>query len=210
MLRIVLSGNPDIKEKNAALLRAAESGPVVIQMADAPSMATGQHEQTATVAPEPPWVTRVRLLLDSGANIEARDEEGATPLMRAASYGQTEIFSLLLERGAKVNVRDKQGMTPLIGAACACAIATMNSTHDIMKLLLEKGANVNARARDGKSALMMAAGSPDDPASVRLLLSNGADPVSRDNKGNTALTFAKESPYPEKGRLLERAMAAAY
>jgi len=46
-------------------------------------------------------------LLDSGANIEARNAEGDTPLLRAAAYGQTEIFQLLLERGAKMNVREK-------------------------------------------------------------------------------------------------------
>jgi uncharacterized protein len=209
LLRIVLSGNPDVKEKNAALFRAAESAPVVLQMADAPAI-PGGHDERAPAATEPPWVTTVRLLLDSGADVEARDEEGDTPLVRAASYGQTETFNLLLERGGKINVRDKRGMTPLIAAACACAVATMNSTYDIMKILLEKGANVNARTRDGTTALMMAAGSPDGPASVKLLLSKGADPMTKDNQGRTAMTFAKDNPHPDKVRLLKRAMAKAH
>jgi uncharacterized protein len=209
MLGIVLSGNPDIKEKNAALLQAAESGPVVIQVVDAPPTANAQNEQAATAPHEPPWVTNVRLLLDSGADIETRDDEGETPLTRAASFGQTETFKFLLERGAKVNIRDKGGMTPLIAAACSCAMATMNSTYDIMKTLLEKGANVNARSREGKTALIMAAGSPDDAASVKLLLSWGADPMSKDNEGKTAMTFAKDNWDQEKARLLKLAMAKA-
>lgn len=203
MLGIILTGNPDIKEKNAALFQAAESGPVEIHIADAPPSATGQNEHAATVAAELPWVKNVHLLLD----IEARDEEGSTPLMRAAAFGQTETFKLLLERGAKVNVRDKLGMSPLIAAACSCAIATMNSTYDIMKILLEKGASVNARTRDGKTALIMAAGSPGDSASVKLLLNWGADPTAKDNEGKTAMTFAKDNWDPEKVRLLRRAMA---
>ncbi len=210
MLQTLLDGNVDIQDKNAALLQAVESGPVVVQIVDAPSTAIGQHEPAATVAPELPWVKNVRLLLDSGADIEARDEAGDTPLMRAASYGQTETFKFLLERGAKVNVRDKGGMTPLIAAACSCAIATMNSTYDIMKILLEKGANVNARTRDGETALMMAAGSPDAAASVKLLLGKGADPMAKDNQGKTAMTFAKDNWDPEKVRLLKRAIANAH
>ncbi|MFZ0535804.1 MAG: ankyrin repeat domain-containing protein [Candidatus Sulfotelmatobacter sp.] len=207
MLRIILSGNPDIKDKNAALLQAAENGPVVIHIADAPPSATGQNDRAATTAPELPWVKNVQLLLDSGADIEARDEEGSTPLMRAAAFGQTETFKLLLERGAKINVRDQGGLTPLIAAACSCAIATMNSTYDIMKMLLEKGANVNARTRDGKTALIMAAGSPDSSASVKLLLNWGADPMAKDNEGKTAMTFAKDNWDPKKVELLKRAIA---
>jgi ankyrin repeat protein len=210
LLRVLLDGSPDIKDKNAALFEAAESAPVVRQMADVPAILNGHNEQTAAAVPEAPWVKSVRRLLDSGANIEAKDEEGDTPLIRAASFGQTETFELLLERGAKINVRDKRGMTPLIAAACACAVATMNSTYDIMRILLEKGTDVNARTRDGTTALMMAAGSPDDPASVKLLLSRGADPMAKNHQGRTAMTFAKDSPFPEKVRLLKRAMANAH
>jgi uncharacterized protein len=210
MLRILLDASPDIKDKTAALLSAVEGGPVVLQMQDAPITADEHHQQAAAAASEPPWVSNVRMLLDSGVNVEARDEEGETPLMRAASYGQTEIFELLLARGARINVRDNRGTTPLIAAACACALATMNDTYDIIKALLEKGANVNARTRDGTTALMMAAGSPDDAASVKLLLSKGADPMAKDNQGKTAITFAKDSPFPEKVRLLKRAMAKAH
>ncbi|MGB7599961.1 MAG: ankyrin repeat domain-containing protein [Candidatus Sulfotelmatobacter sp.] len=207
MLRTLLDGNPDIKDKDAALFQAAENGPVVIHIADAPPSATGQNDRAAMTAPELPWVKNVELLLDSGADIEARDDEGETPLMRAAAFGQSETFKLLLERGAKINVRDRGGLTPLIAAACSCAIATMNSTYDIMKILLEKGANVNARTRDGKTALIMAAGSPDDSASVKLLLNWGADPMAKDNEGKTAMTFAKDNWDPKKVELLKRAIA---
>jgi ankyrin repeat protein len=203
MLRVLLAANPDTAVKNAALLDAAEGGPVVIQVVDTPA----QNGQPAAPAAELPWVTNVRLLLDSGAEIEARDDEGNTSLMRAATYAQTEAFMLLLERGAKMNVRDKGGRTLLIAAACDCAVATMNSSYDIMKILLEKGANTNAHDNDGRTALMMAAGSPDGSPSLSLLLSHGANPMAKDNNGKTALDYTKDSPFPEKARQLKKAMA---
>jgi len=209
MLRTLLEGNPDINDKNAALLQAAGDGPVVIQTVGASLNPNGPRDHAATAPLEQPWVTNVRLLLDSGANLEARDEEGSTPLMRAASYGQTETFKLLIERGAKISVRDKRGMTPLIAAACACAIATMNGTYDILKILMEKGANVNAWDKDGRTALMLAASSPDDPSSVELLLNNGANPFVKDKRGYTALTFALKGTRSEKAPLLRGAMAKA-
>jgi len=60
-----------------------------------------------------------RLLLEHGANIEAVDEEGTTPLIRAASRGRTHVVNLLLEKGADVEARNSRGMTAPIAAACA-------------------------------------------------------------------------------------------
>lgn len=205
---VLLERASDAKEKNEALLVAAQGGPVVMQVSDAGAVPRPPEGQ-ASPPPELPWVKIVRLLVESGADLETRDEEGDTPLMQAASYGQTEIFNFLVARGARINVREKRGMTPLIAAACACAVATMNSTYDIMKILVEKGANVNASAHDGTTALMQAAGSPDGAPSVKLLLSKGADPMAKDNQGRTAMTFAKGSPFPEKIRLLKKAMASS-
>jgi len=53
----------------------------------------------------------VALLLDFGVNINARDEDGMTPLHRAAD-GNLRTARLLIERGADLNIQDKQGYTP--------------------------------------------------------------------------------------------------
>jgi ankyrin repeat protein len=55
----------------------------------------------------------VRLLLDRGAELEARDSGGDTALFRAASSGHEEIVDILLSRGADVRTRDTYGATPL-------------------------------------------------------------------------------------------------
>jgi hemoglobin len=55
-------------------------------------------------------------LLDRGADIEARDRRGDTPLRRAVNCGQTEMVTLLLARGANSQARGSQGLTPLLAA----------------------------------------------------------------------------------------------
>lgn len=57
------------------------------------------------------------LLLRQGANIEAANEEGMTPLLVAASQGRVRELQMLLERGANVEAVNEEGRTPLLVAA---------------------------------------------------------------------------------------------
>jgi ankyrin repeat protein len=54
-----------------------------------------------------------RLLLDAGADLEAKNDSGATALHVAAKSGNSEFAALLIARGAQVNARDKWHNTPL-------------------------------------------------------------------------------------------------
>jgi ankyrin repeat protein len=55
-------------------------------------------------------------LLDKGADLEARDQYGATALIIAASEFRTELVKLLLGKGANVNTKDRNGWTALMWA----------------------------------------------------------------------------------------------
>jgi hypothetical protein len=55
-------------------------------------------------------------LLDRGADIEARDRRGDTPLRRAVKCGQVEVAALLLARGADRRAQDTRGRTPMLAA----------------------------------------------------------------------------------------------
>ena len=58
-------------------------------------------------------------LLDCGADIEARDSVGETPLRRAVNCNKTEVAALLLSRGAEAHSKGSKGLTPLLAARTA-------------------------------------------------------------------------------------------
>uniref|UniRef100_A0A672JAU3 Poly [ADP-ribose] polymerase n=1 Tax=Salarias fasciatus TaxID=181472 RepID=A0A672JAU3_SALFA len=103
----------------------------------------------------------VEHLLQTGANVHARDDGGLIPLHNACSFGHAEVVSLLLCQGADPNARDNWNYTPLHEAAIKGKIdVCFNSVH----LLLQHGADPNIRNTDGKSALDLA-----DPSAKAVL-----------------------------------------
>lgn len=105
----------------------------------------------------------VQLLLERGADVNAKNDNGTTPLLlatpiqswakfRAQKYGEDlaaaadlffVIVQLLLEHGADVNAYDNDGTTPL----------HVVDFVGIAQLLLERGADVNAEDNDGETPL---------------------------------------------------------
>jgi ankyrin repeat protein len=55
----------------------------------------------------------VRLLLEKGAERDSKDNNGRTPLSRAAMMGHEAVVRLLLEKGAEPDSKDSDGQTPL-------------------------------------------------------------------------------------------------
>ena len=185
IVEMLLDGVSDPKEKDKALFAAIHLGPVVLGDSYDPGR--------PSVFRDSEELKTVKLLLEKGANLEARDEEGDTPLIYAASYAAPNIVQLLLEKGAKVEAQDLNGFTALQAAACGgCVSIDMGSTFGSMQLLLQKGANVEARDNAGATALMLAAryGRTDI---MELLLDHGARVEDRDSEGNTALIIAAPS-----------------
>jgi hypothetical protein len=64
-------------------------------------------------------VRGVRGLLEDGADVNARDGAGRTPLLAAVLAGHADLVELLLKAGADPNLADARGMTPLRAAEAA-------------------------------------------------------------------------------------------
>ena len=138
----------------------------------------------------------MRLLIDKGAQIDAKNGAGATALMAAASNGSPAAVQFLLEKGADARVRTKLGETALGNAAGA-------GNAETVKLLLDRGADVNSRNGRGYSPLMLAAGSDAVNAEVvKLLLAKGADTSFAADYDETARDLASKRGDTQVTRLL--------
>jgi ankyrin repeat protein len=95
----------------------------------------------------------VKLLLELGANVDAKNFYGKTALMYAVAVGRTDLIKILLEKGANVNARDDYGNTVML-------LASSYGRSDIVKLLLERSADINAVHDGGKTALTITTETP--------------------------------------------------
>jgi ankyrin repeat protein len=130
---------------------------------------------------------RVVSLLAEGAEVDARDEDGATALAWAAIRCNVELAQKLLRARANPDVANGLGVGPL-------SLAIANGSTAMVRLLLEHGANPNVATENGETPLMTAArlGQVDV---MRMLLGRKADPNAREARfGQTALMWAAGRP----------------
>ncbi len=128
-----------------------------------------------------------QLLLLQGADVNARDASGATPLILHARFdSHVEVVKTLIEHGADLNVKTKDG-------SHALGNATMTGSIETMRLLLEAGADVNLKGISGQTALFEPT-FRDEADKIRLLVKHGADLEIRDDEGCTALFAAANYP----------------
>ena len=106
----------------------------------------------------------VQAELDKGVDVDAKDEEGWTPLHLAAYSDGKDIVGLLIAAGADVDARDEEGWPPL-------HLAAYSGGKDIVELLIAVGADVNAKNKHGETPLDYANGV------VATLLRHGAKTV---------------------------------
>lgn len=158
-------------------------------------------------------------LIKNGAIINAKNQDGITPLMEAAYRGYPKSVGLLIEMGGDINVIDIKGNAPLHFAVrgyenCEAItayllksgaminvineegntpliIASRYPSVDVISALLGYKAELNTQNKQGWSALMEAAKAGHLPI-IKLLAEHGADINQVNNEGKTAATIAKE------------------
>jgi ankyrin repeat protein len=137
-----------------------------------------------------------RILLEHGANVEARDACHDTVLMSAAAGGYGEVCNILLEHGADVEAVGckADGITPLITAA-------ITGHHEVCEVCLKHGASVNTPNAEQLTPLHCAAlGGHAETCGV--LIEHGANMEARDKIDTTPLIYAASLGHAEVCRTL--------
>ncbi len=173
-------------------------------------------------------LAKVKALLEKNTDlINAKNENGQTPLHIAASGGQLAVVEFLISQGADINLRQNNGATALHFACFGghrdvvewlidngadvnskdnngltpLRVAVFRSNKEMIALLIEKGAALNAREENGATPLHEACirGNKDV---VELLIEKGANIGIEDDSGNTPLHMASNYGHKEIIELL--------
>ena len=150
----------------------------------------------------------VKLLIEHGADINAKNNNGWTALMWALVSNNAEyleIIKLLVENGANINTKNNNGDTALI-------IASRYTWRlKAVKYLVGNGADINAKNNNNETSLMHASYNGHLEL-VKYLVENGAYINEKDNESNTALSWAKEESFmkgeEEKNEIIKILMEA--
>lgn len=160
-----------------------------------------------------------RLLLDYGAEVDARSIGGFTPLAFAVQEGRPDLVRFLVDAGADPNLKVKdatehkgfESVSPEDTRGGPLVFVAINSRHyEVAALLLDKGADPNALHDTDRTALhvlvtasnpvminqrpqpVRVTGSVDRNALMKSLLAHGADPNRRIGRENKALISVGE------------------
>ncbi|VUC26312.1 unnamed protein product [Clonostachys rosea] len=120
------------------------------------------------------------LMLDHGADVNAPNKDGVTPIHRAAEVDRDDkTIKLLIDRGADISAENNRGETAL-------GIGIMIQPLEVIELLLKKGANPNSLTRF-RSTVLLEAVRLFPLGHAELLLRYGADPNMGDKTGHLPL-----------------------
>jgi Ankyrin repeats (3 copies) len=144
------------QQQESMSARRLDMQPRLIELRDSKSIAGGNSEQSMAVDDRTlHWAAQnghgavVQMLLDRGADMEAKEGHDRTPLHVAAQNGHGAVVQMLLNKGADVAAKEQGGGTPLHGA-------TLNGHGAVVQMLLDWGADVEAKERHNRTPLSQA------------------------------------------------------
>ncbi len=131
-----------------------------------------------------------KLLVGAGANIQAGNKFGKTPLMNAVFSQNLELIQFFLNSGAPVDQQDKSGNSALIAMInVGAGVDSDKRKPQIIKILLDSGANINLTNNEGNTALHEATVG-GRVSTLNFLLEQNPDVTVQNLKKKTALDQA--------------------
>ena len=170
----------------------------------------------------------LQVLIDAGADIETRNDEGRSPLHLASTLGELTSMKMLVEAGADVRAADAERDTCLTLAAhfghtdtvrylvglpevdlnhqeyrnfTALRLAVQEKRADVVQVLIDAGADIETKTDEGYSPLHLASIS-GELTSMKMLVKAGADVRATDAERDTCLTLAAHFGHTDTVRYL--------
>ena len=128
-------------------------------------------------------VVQARWLIEKGADVNGRDEEGDLILMAAVRFLSSDMVRLLEKHGAKTDDTTR------------FMIAAFLNRADVVQTMLQNGLDPNVKDRDGDTALSCAA-QQGNVETVKVLLQKGTNPRIVNKNGMTVLDWAMQCENP--------------
>jgi ankyrin repeat protein len=127
---------------------------------------------------------KLKLYLDYGAKINAKDDQGNTVLHNLVSSSHVANVKYLVDKGADVNIKNSDGQTVLHLAAQQNCIGNL-------ELFIEKGCDVNLPDKDGNTPLLLAALANNEEG-IEILVQKNAKTDVKNNEGKSLNEIAFE------------------
>lgn len=133
----------------------------------------------------------IRLLVEKGADMYARDSTGETPFAASISSRSYESMKGFLAAGFDPNRKLKRAYAPEMSHFQYYLQKDYHLNEPIFQIFLKSKADIEQKDSDGRTSLILAAGLEHNRlATARALLKAGATLDARDNRGQTALMAA--------------------
>jgi ankyrin repeat protein len=185
--------DPNERIKKATMWAKDYNGHTPLDIADLLSNETVSHllvskdaDMSKPVAIRYRLMEEIKKLIENGADINAKDNLGQTPLYAAIWSGDANMVELLLDKGANMKIKDIDGQTPF-------NVAVRYSQKDILKLFVARGAEVSS---------IQVAACIGDLGRVKAFLARGIDINTKDTRNRTALHYAAKEGHKEVVELL--------
>ncbi|MBN1864672.1 MAG: ankyrin repeat domain-containing protein [Victivallales bacterium] len=191
----------DLKAVEGAVAKGADvNGRMSMKVLERQTGRVGKIETTPLIqAVKSKDLEIIRLLLRSGADVDAANSMGVAPVMIAIFDSKDDdlsVLELLLQSNADLQTRDKSGNTPLAGALAA-------KRNKAAEMLVKYGADVNSPRTDGATPVIVAV-AMNNADGFLFLMDKGADMTRRHSGGWTVFDMDRSGLDPRIKAVLDR------